>query len=60
MSPRTHDCDEATVRGRLRKAEDFMTAASIVDDLADDASDMADAFVTLCVHAGIAAARERR
>lgn len=44
------------MRGRRRKAEGFMTAANIIDDLADDTADMADAFVTLCIHAGIAAA----
>lgn len=44
------------MRGRRRKAEGFMTAANIIDDLPDDTADMADAFVTLCIHAGIAAA----
>ncbi|ROS23961.1 hypothetical protein [Cellulomonas sp. PhB150] len=53
---RTRPC-EATVRaGRLAKATQFATAASVVFDLAEDARDVADAYVTLCVHAGIAAA----
>ena len=43
----TRRCDAATARGRLRKAEQF---------LEDDEADVGDAFVTLCVHAGIATA----
>jgi hypothetical protein len=38
------------------KAEQFADAAIAVDMLADEATDVADAYVTLCVHAGIAAA----
>ena len=33
-----------------------MEAADLIGTLADDASDVADAYVTMCVHAGIAAA----
>jgi len=33
-----------------------MTAAGMVRDLVDENGDVADAYVTLCVHAGIAAA----
>ncbi|MCB0968118.1 MAG: hypothetical protein KDB37_14895 [Ilumatobacter sp.] len=53
---RTVDCDSATRSGRLAKARQFMEAARLVELLADDADDVADAYVTLCVHAGIAAA----
>jgi hypothetical protein len=53
---RTRRCDDATARGRLRKAEQFLDAAMNIRDLADDEADVGDAFVTLCVHAGIAAA----
>jgi len=56
MTARTRPCDEAIRAGRLRKAEQFMEAAETVRDLADDEGDVGDAFVTLCVHAGIAAA----
>jgi hypothetical protein len=40
----------------LRKAGQFADAAAAVADLADEASDVADAYVTLLIHAGIAAA----
>jgi hypothetical protein len=53
---RTRRCDEATARGRLREAEQFLEAAMNIRELADDEADVGDAFVTLCVHAGIAAA----
>jgi len=39
----------------LRKAEQFLRAADLVRDVADARLDVADAFATLCVHAGIAA-----
>lgn len=42
--------------GRRTKAIQFLTAAEEIMDLADDAADVGDAYVTLCVHAGIAAA----
>jgi hypothetical protein len=41
--------------GRRAKAVQFLTAAEEIMDLADDAADIGDAYVTLCVHAGIAA-----
>lgn len=46
------------LRGRLAKAEQFWEVAGMVRDLADeqDPSEIGDAYVTLCVHAGIAAA----
>ncbi|MET0306281.1 MAG: hypothetical protein ABW196_08640 [Solirubrobacterales bacterium] len=56
MTPtRIRDCDGSTIEGRLRKAEQFLEAAATIRDLADDEADVGDAFVTLCVHAGIAA-----
>jgi hypothetical protein len=53
---KTRRCDDATARERLRKAEQLLEAATTIRDLADDEADVGDAFVTLCVHAGIAAA----
>lgn len=55
MTPRTRLCDEATIAGRLRKAEQFLDAAETVREFADDEGEIGDALVTLCVHAGIAA-----
>jgi hypothetical protein len=54
--PRTRRCTPAIAAGRLGKAEQFFDAAVTVRDLADDEADVADAVVTLLVHAGIAAA----
>lgn len=56
MTGRTTPADEAVRRGRMAKAEQFATAAASIHDLADEAADVADAYVTLCIHAGIAAA----
>jgi hypothetical protein len=56
MSGRTRRCDDATTAGRLRKAEQFLDAAETIREFADDELDVADAYVTLCVHAAIAAA----
>lgn len=42
--------------GRLGKANQFAAVARDVADLADEAREVADAYVTLLVHAGIAAA----
>ncbi|MBK5249186.1 MAG: hypothetical protein JJE50_07080 [Actinomycetales bacterium] len=53
---RTSDCDKAVRLGRLSKAEQFADAARTVRDLSAGDTDVADAYVTLCVHAGIAAA----
>lgn len=54
---RTRDCDMRIEEGRLRKAEQFLYAAEVIDTVLDrdDDRDVSDAFVTLCVHAGIAA-----
>jgi hypothetical protein len=40
----------------LRKAEQFLDAAETIRELADEEDEIGDALVTLCVHAGIAAA----
>jgi hypothetical protein len=56
MATRTKPCDEALIAGRRRKAVQFLEAAETVRDFADDEADVGDAYVTLCVHAGIAAA----
>ena len=56
MSRRTRACDEVVLAGRLRKAEQFFDAAETVREFANDEFDVADAYVTLCVHAAIAAA----
>jgi hypothetical protein len=53
---RTTDCTPAIRAGRLAKARQFMEAAELLELLADDATDIADAYVTMCIHAGIAAA----
>lgn len=55
---RTKRCSPDVLRGRLAKAEQFWEVAGMVRDLADeqDPSEIGDAYVTLCVHAGIAAA----
>ncbi len=47
--------DARTRRGRLSKALQFQSAADEILELNDDPEDIADAYVTLCVHAGIAA-----
>jgi hypothetical protein len=53
---RTKPCNAALTAGRLRKAQQFMDQAEAILDLADDQAEVADAYVTLCAHAGIAAA----
>jgi hypothetical protein len=56
MTSRLRRCDEATIAGRLRKAEQFMEGAETIREFAGEEGDIGDAYVTLCVHAGIAAA----
>ena len=51
----TKRCTAATRAGRLAKARQFLLAADTIASVIDDAA-IADAYVTLCVHAGIAAA----
>jgi len=53
---RTRPCPPEVRRGRRKKAEQFLNAATLIRDLADEDGEVADAYVTLCVHAGIAAA----
>ncbi|WP_414939249.1 hypothetical protein [Amycolatopsis sp. cmx-11-51] len=38
----------------MHKASQFIEAADTIRELADEHEDAADAYVTLCVHAGIA------
>jgi hypothetical protein len=47
---------DATIAGRLRKTEQFLDAAETIREFADDEHEVGDAYVTLCVHAGVAAA----
>jgi hypothetical protein len=56
MAPRTKPCDEALIAGRRRKAVEFLDAAETLRDSATDEAAVGAAYVTLCVHAGIAAA----
>lgn len=53
---RTRPCDPGMALGRLRKAEQFLEQAEVLQDLAGDPADVGDAYVSLCVLAGIAAA----
>ncbi|HEX6688851.1 MAG TPA: hypothetical protein VF085_09330 [Solirubrobacterales bacterium] len=56
MTTRIRECDERISAGRFRKALQFRDAAKTIREFADDEGEIGDAFVTLCVHAGIAAA----
>jgi hypothetical protein len=56
MTSRLHKCDESTIVGRLAKAGQFLEGAEIIREFAVDEQDIADAYVTLCVHCGVAAA----
>lgn len=53
---RERECDRAMTEGRRARAEQFAQAASFVEELRDGEDDLAEALVTLWVHAGIAAA----
>ncbi len=53
---RTADCDKTTRAGRFRKAGQFLEAARIVQTISAGEADLDDAYVTLCVHSGIASA----
>jgi hypothetical protein len=55
MATRIRECSEQIAAGRVRKAEQFLDAAETIRDFADDEAKVGDAFVTLCIHAGIAA-----
>lgn len=52
---RTKPCSATITQGRLDKANQFIIAAETIRDIADHDDEVADAYVTLCVHAGIAA-----
>lgn len=52
---KTRVCTKTVRDGRLRKARQFLDSALAVNDLSDGQSEISDAYVTLCVHAGIAA-----
>lgn len=56
MTARVRPCPRHVREGRLAKADQFWQAAEIIAAFADEADDVGDAYVTLCVHAGIAAA----
>ncbi|HVS29368.1 MAG TPA: hypothetical protein VHE14_07430 [Solirubrobacteraceae bacterium] len=56
MTLRKKNCDEVVKDGRFRKAIQFLSAAETIRELADREDEIGDAYVTLCVHAGIAAA----
>jgi hypothetical protein len=56
MKPRLRKCDESTTAGRLAKAEQFLESAQIIHEFAAEEREVADAYVTLCVHCGVAAA----
>ncbi len=47
-------CSAQFRSGRLAKAKQFLAAAELIEDSLSD--DVTDAYVTMCVHAGIAAA----
>jgi len=49
MTPNARD-------GRLEKAKSFKGAAELMEHFMTDGTDLRDAYVTMCVHAGIAAA----
>ena len=53
--PRTAGCSQRVRVGRLRKGEQFWEAAELVKEFSED-ENVGDAYVTLCVHAGTAAA----
>jgi hypothetical protein len=55
MATRPHECDEATMRGRLAKAEQFLEVAENTRAFADDEAEVGDALVSLYVLAGVAA-----
>jgi hypothetical protein len=52
---RTKPCTQEIRQGRLRKAAEFLDAATLIADQADGEAAAPDAFVTLCIQAGIAA-----
>jgi len=59
MTPRTVRANAAAKAGRMAVALQFYEAVEMVRELADAAENVTNAYVTLCVHAGIAAADVR-
>lgn len=55
MTNRTVRADAIARAGRMAVALQFYEAAAVVRELADEEEDVTNAYVTLCVHAGIAA-----
>ena len=53
---RTQPCTDEIKAGRMRKATQFRDAATTIREFAADEAEVGDAFVTLLLHAGIAAA----
>lgn len=56
QEPRTTPCDASTRAGRHAKAREFLDAAGLIDAVREPEDRVADALVTLYIHAGIAAA----
>lgn len=54
--PKTIPCDRRTIDGRFRKADQFLEAAETIREFAGEEAEIGDAYVTLCIHSGIAAA----
>jgi hypothetical protein len=52
----TPKASPGTRAGRLQKAIAFRDAAELIEQFMNDGTDLRDAYVTMCVHAGIAAA----
>jgi hypothetical protein len=53
---RTVRCTDTTRAGRLAKAQQFWSAAQTIERSAEDETTISDAYTTLAIHAGIAAA----
>jgi hypothetical protein len=53
---KTRPCNPEIISARLQKAGQFYDAAEAIRESADDEAEVGDAYVTLLVHAGIAAA----
>ena len=54
MAVRTRRCDAGERAGRMTKGEQFTEAFEIVDAWVEQEGELADACVTLAIHAGIA------
>lgn len=55
MSARVRPCTPGFINGRWAKAEQFMQAAQMIEESVENELDLTDAYITLVVHAGIAA-----